>query len=119
MTVPYKDGLTVFWSAEDTAFVVDVPEGCMAHGVPPPVAVAAGQEAMQLWHDPPSRLPALRRAEVWRGVTTSPGRRGTPGPPSFFELRRASRARTCDPRLRSFRGRGHWRRQQPAAASVA
>lgn len=51
MTVPHKYELIVFWSAEDAAFVVDVPElpGCMAHGATPPDAVAAAQEAIELW----------------------------------------------------------------------
>jgi predicted RNase H-like HicB family nuclease len=51
VTVPHKYELIVFWSAEDAAFVVDVPElpGCMAHGATPPDAVAAAQEAIELW----------------------------------------------------------------------
>lgn len=53
MTVPHKYELIVYWSAEDAAFVVDVPEllGCMAHGATPSNAVAAAQEAIQLWLD--------------------------------------------------------------------
>ena len=33
----YKYELIVYWSAEDTVFVVDIPElpGCMAHGATP------------------------------------------------------------------------------------
>ncbi len=49
----HKYELIVFWSAEDEAFVVDVPElpGCMAHGVTPAEAVANAQEAIALWLD--------------------------------------------------------------------
>ena len=49
----YKYELIVYWSAEDEAFVVDVPElpGCMAHGQSPGEAVAQAQEAIALWID--------------------------------------------------------------------
>lgn len=51
VTVSQKYELIVFWSAEDAAFVVDVPEspGCMAHGATPPDAVTAAQKAIELW----------------------------------------------------------------------
>ncbi|HEX6047627.1 MAG TPA: type II toxin-antitoxin system HicB family antitoxin [Gemmatimonadaceae bacterium] len=47
----YKYELIVYWSAEDAAFVVDVPElpGCMAHGTTPTEAVEHAQEAITLW----------------------------------------------------------------------
>ena len=47
----YRYELIVYWSAEDAAFVVDVPElpGCMAHGSTPAEAVGAAQEAIALW----------------------------------------------------------------------
>jgi len=47
----YKYELTVFWSDEDKAFVVTVPElpGCLAHGDTPVEAVASAQEAIGLW----------------------------------------------------------------------
>ena len=47
----YKYELIVYWSAEDAAFVVDVPElpGCMAHGTTPTEAVEQAQEAITLW----------------------------------------------------------------------
>lgn len=47
----HKYELIVFWSAEDDAFVVDVPElpGCMTHGTTPAEAVANAQEAIALW----------------------------------------------------------------------
>lgn len=50
---PHKYELIVFWSAEDSAFIVDVPElpGCMAHGDTPAIAVANTQEAIALWLD--------------------------------------------------------------------
>jgi predicted RNase H-like HicB family nuclease len=49
----YKYELIVYWSAEDTVFVADVPElpGCMAHGATPAEAVAQAQEAIALWID--------------------------------------------------------------------
>jgi predicted RNase H-like HicB family nuclease len=49
--MPHKYELIVFWSREDTAFVVDVPEvpGCMAHGVTPAKAVANAQDAIDIW----------------------------------------------------------------------
>jgi predicted RNase H-like HicB family nuclease len=49
----YKYELIVYWSAEDAAFVVDVPElpGCMAHGATPTEAVTQAQEAIALWLD--------------------------------------------------------------------
>ena len=41
----------LFWSAEDDAFVAEVPElpGCTAHGPSPAEALANAQEAMSLW----------------------------------------------------------------------
>ena len=49
----YKCELIVYWRAEDTVFVADVPElpGCMAHGATPSEAVAAAQVAIALWID--------------------------------------------------------------------
>ena len=49
----YKYELIVYWSADDAAFVVDVPElpGCMAHGATPGEAVEQAQEAIALWLD--------------------------------------------------------------------
>jgi predicted RNase H-like HicB family nuclease len=49
----YKYELIVYWSSEDAAFVVDVPElpGCMAHGATPTEAVQQAQEAIALWLD--------------------------------------------------------------------
>jgi predicted RNase H-like HicB family nuclease len=47
----HKYELIVFWSREDDAFVVDVPElpGCMAHGATAAEAVANAQDAIDLW----------------------------------------------------------------------
>ncbi len=62
----HKYELIVFWSAEDGAFVVDVPElpGCMAHGATPAEAVASAQEAIALWlevaHEAGRAIPALK-----------------------------------------------------------
>ncbi len=49
--MPHKYELVVFWSAEDDAFVVEVPDlpGCMAHGVSPADAVAHAEQAIDLW----------------------------------------------------------------------
>jgi predicted RNase H-like HicB family nuclease len=51
--VSHKYELIVFWSSEDAAFVVDVPElpGCMAHGGTRAEAVANAQQAIDLWVD--------------------------------------------------------------------
>jgi predicted RNase H-like HicB family nuclease len=49
----YKYELIVYWSADDAAFVVDVPElpGCMAHGATPGEAVEQAQDSIALWLD--------------------------------------------------------------------
>lgn len=49
----YTYELIVYWSAEDTVFVADVPElpGCMAHGATPSEAVAVARDAIALWID--------------------------------------------------------------------
>ena len=41
----------IFWSAEDEAFVAEVPElpGCMAHGGTQAEALANAQQAVALW----------------------------------------------------------------------
>ena len=46
-----KYELIIYWSAEDKAFVVDVPElpGCAAHGATQEEALASAQQAIQLW----------------------------------------------------------------------
>lgn len=43
--------IIILWSAEDDAFVAQVPElpGCMAHGDTQEEALANTKEAMQLW----------------------------------------------------------------------
>lgn len=43
--------MIVWWSDEDAAFVVDVPElpGCMAHGSSRGKAIANAEEAVALW----------------------------------------------------------------------
>jgi len=45
--------IIIFWSAEDDAFVAEVPElpGCMAHGSTQEEALTHAKEAMQLWID--------------------------------------------------------------------
>jgi predicted RNase H-like HicB family nuclease len=49
--MPHKYELVVFWSSEDDAFVVEVPDlpGCMAHGTTPTEAVAEVERAIELW----------------------------------------------------------------------
>ena len=45
--------IILYWSAEDTAFIAEVPElpGCMAHGDTQEDALANIKEAMRLWID--------------------------------------------------------------------
>jgi predicted RNase H-like HicB family nuclease len=45
--------IIMYWSNEDSAFVVVVPElpGCMAHGDTQEEALASIKEAMRLWID--------------------------------------------------------------------
>lgn len=47
----FKYELLIYWSEEDRAFVVNVPElpGCMAHGESPVEAVRNAEQAIQLW----------------------------------------------------------------------
>ena len=65
----YRYELIVYWSAEDAAFVVDVPElpGCMAHGTTPTDAVTNVQEAIGLWID--------TARELGRAIPEPKGRR--------------------------------------------
>ena len=48
-----KYEIIIFWSAEDQAFIADVPElpGCMAHGKTHEEALTNAKTAMQLWID--------------------------------------------------------------------
>ena len=43
--------MIVWWSAEDEAFVVDVPElpGCMAHGATRQTAIKNAEDAIKFW----------------------------------------------------------------------
>lgn len=43
----------IFWSAEDSVFVAEMPElpGCMAHGATQEEALANAKQAAQLWVD--------------------------------------------------------------------
>lgn len=45
--------IILYWSAEDSVFVAEVPElpGCIAHGATQEIALANANEAMQLWID--------------------------------------------------------------------
>lgn len=46
-----KYEVIIYWSAEDGAFVAEVPElpGCMAHGATQQEALANAKQAQQLW----------------------------------------------------------------------
>ena len=46
-----RDEVIIYWSAEDQAFVAEVPElpGCAAHGTTQEAALASAQEAIALW----------------------------------------------------------------------
>ena len=46
-----KYEIIIYWSAEDQAFVADVPElpGCSAHGPPQEAALANAKDALSLW----------------------------------------------------------------------
>jgi predicted RNase H-like HicB family nuclease len=48
-----KYEVIIFWSAEDDAFVAEVPElaGCMAHGATQEEALANAKAAEKLWLD--------------------------------------------------------------------
>lgn len=49
----FKYEIIIYWSNEDEAFIVEVPElpGCMAHGESPEKALKNAKEAIQLWID--------------------------------------------------------------------
>ena len=68
----HKYELIIWWSDEDNAFVVDVPEllGCMAHGSTLNAAVASSQDAISFW------LKVAR--ETGRAVPLPGGRRTMP-----------------------------------------
>ena len=43
--------MIIWWSAEDDAYIVDVPElpGCMAHGATRPEAIKNAEDAIKFW----------------------------------------------------------------------
>jgi predicted RNase H-like HicB family nuclease len=49
----HKYETIIYWSAEDQAFIADVPElsGCMAHGGSPEEALSKVKDAIELWID--------------------------------------------------------------------
>ncbi len=49
----FKYATIIYWSEEDRAYLVEVPElpGCMAHGNSYEAALANAKEAIQLWID--------------------------------------------------------------------
>jgi predicted RNase H-like HicB family nuclease len=49
----FKYETIIYWSAEDGAYLAEVPElpGCMAHGDSYESALANAKEAIQLWID--------------------------------------------------------------------
>ena len=50
---PFKYEMRIYWSAEDTAFLAEVPDlpGCMADGPTPAAAALNAEEAIALWID--------------------------------------------------------------------
>ncbi|MGA2541585.1 MAG: type II toxin-antitoxin system HicB family antitoxin [Verrucomicrobiota bacterium] len=48
---PNRYEMIVWWSEEDTAYVVDVPElpGCMAHGSTRHAAIKNAEDAIKFW----------------------------------------------------------------------
>ena len=48
---PNSYEMIIWWSAEDNAYVVDVPElpGCMAHGKTRQDAIKSAEDAIQFW----------------------------------------------------------------------
>jgi predicted RNase H-like HicB family nuclease len=48
-----KHGVILYWSAEDDAYIAEVPElpGCAAHGDSQEAALENAQEAIRLWID--------------------------------------------------------------------
>lgn len=48
---PNRYEMIVWWSDEDTAYVVDVPElpGCMAHGSTRRAAIKNAEDAIKFW----------------------------------------------------------------------
>lgn len=48
---PNSYEMIIWWSAEDEAFVVDVPElpGCMAHGATRQAAIKNAEDAIKFW----------------------------------------------------------------------
>jgi predicted RNase H-like HicB family nuclease len=68
----HKYELVIWWSDDDAAFVVDVPElpGCMAHGARLDEAVANSQTAIDFW------LEGAR--ETGRPIPRPRGRRSMP-----------------------------------------
>jgi predicted RNase H-like HicB family nuclease len=48
-----KYEIIIFWSAEDDAYVTEIPElsGCMAHGATQEAALANAKAAERLWLD--------------------------------------------------------------------
>jgi predicted RNase H-like HicB family nuclease len=47
----HKYEVIIYWSAENNAFVAEVPElrGCVAHGETQELALASVEEAVRLW----------------------------------------------------------------------
>lgn len=71
-TNAFRYELRIYWSAEDAAFIVEVPDlpGCMAHGATPVEAAANAQDAIWLWVDTGKAhgdpIPEPRRRTAWR-----------------------------------------------------
>jgi predicted RNase H-like HicB family nuclease len=71
--------MVLWWSAEDKACVVDVPElpGCMAHGATRQAAISNAEDAIKFWIKTAKRrqlgkMPrSLSRLKKWRLVALS------------------------------------------------
>ena len=70
--ISHKYELHIYWSQEDSAFVVEVPDlpGCMAHGDTAAEAASNAQDAVGLWIDTARetgrRIPPLRQHRALR-----------------------------------------------------
>ena len=68
---PNSYEMIIWWSAEDGAYVVDVPElpGCMAHGKTRQDALANAEDAIQFWiktaKDDGRKIPQPRRRLIY------------------------------------------------------
>lgn len=73
--------MILWWSAEDKAYVVEVPElpGCMAHGATRQAAISNAEAVIKFWIETAREdglgIPEPRGRLVFAGIRLSPGRR--------------------------------------------